>query len=285
MTYDYVHSANPPQDCAQYTDYTVRRGYTLYAIARRNNISLEELLKINPQIRNPHLINIGQTIKLKCSTDGDIQVQLQNGHVTLPNPEPVEETKPSEDVKMSSGFRQDVPLDIPVDIAEYQLNRNNYQVFFHPILKEITITGGFMEPYGHSRKRAMRAIFRNRQIRHLPPANRNIGIDYVANSGKAIAWYGGVVVKQGMEGGYGRRIHVKLDIKYNYEGVFYEVFQAYAHLREIWVKAGQRIEQGVQIGLQGGSSSRSEIAYPVHIDLSTYIWMDGKSVQDRKSVV
>ena len=44
--------------------YMVQLGDTLYQIARRNNISLEDLLRKNPQIFNPNLIIPGQVINL-----------------------------------------------------------------------------------------------------------------------------------------------------------------------------------------------------------------------------
>jgi len=46
------------------TTYTVRNGDTLYMIARRYGISLEQLISANPQITNPNLIQIGQVINI-----------------------------------------------------------------------------------------------------------------------------------------------------------------------------------------------------------------------------
>ncbi|MEW6734458.1 MAG: SafA/ExsA family spore coat assembly protein [Acidobacteriota bacterium] len=44
--------------------YTVRSGDTLAEIANRNNISLDSLIKANPQIKNPSLIMPGQQINI-----------------------------------------------------------------------------------------------------------------------------------------------------------------------------------------------------------------------------
>ena len=44
--------------------YTVVRGDTLWGIATRNSMSLAELLALNPQIRNPNLIYVGDTVYL-----------------------------------------------------------------------------------------------------------------------------------------------------------------------------------------------------------------------------
>ena len=45
--------------------YTVKKGDTLGAIARQFNISLNKLLGLNPDIKNPNLIQIGQKIRVK----------------------------------------------------------------------------------------------------------------------------------------------------------------------------------------------------------------------------
>jgi N-acetylmuramoyl-L-alanine amidase len=42
--------------------YTVQSGDTMTKIARENQITLQELSKLNPQIQNLDLINVGQTI-------------------------------------------------------------------------------------------------------------------------------------------------------------------------------------------------------------------------------
>jgi uncharacterized YkwD family protein len=44
--------------------YTVQRGDTMYAIAKRFEISYSELLKANPSIKNPAMIYVGQKITI-----------------------------------------------------------------------------------------------------------------------------------------------------------------------------------------------------------------------------
>lgn len=46
------------------TKYTVAKGDTLSAIAKKYGITLQELLKANPQIKNPNLIKVGQVINI-----------------------------------------------------------------------------------------------------------------------------------------------------------------------------------------------------------------------------
>lgn len=49
----------------EYDTYTVKKGDTMYAIAKAHGIALEQLIAINPQIENPSLIFVGQIINLK----------------------------------------------------------------------------------------------------------------------------------------------------------------------------------------------------------------------------
>jgi LysM repeat protein len=226
--------------------YVVRRGDTLSAIADRHDMTLAELLALNPDIADPDQIFVGQQIKVE--RDGNF---------------------------ITGKSRK---LNLPITIAEFQLNANNYQRFAHSLLGNITITGGFMEPNGHSQKPEMKAIFLSGELKTLAPANRNIGIDYYVENGEVKAWYGGIITKAGREGGYGRRVHIQLDVTYRYQGKDYQVYQAYAHNQEIEVSVGQEITQGQQIAIMGGSGI-GENDYPPHVDLSTYLFIGGVLVQ------
>lgn len=52
-----------PKETAIY--YTVKAGDTLTAIARRNGTTVLAILKLNPDIKNPNVIRIGQKIRVK----------------------------------------------------------------------------------------------------------------------------------------------------------------------------------------------------------------------------
>jgi len=58
--------------------YTVRAGDTLYGIARRYGVTVNEILAINPQITNPSQIYPGQVINIPVSGKTTIQV---NGYI------------------------------------------------------------------------------------------------------------------------------------------------------------------------------------------------------------
>ncbi len=238
--------------------YIVQPGDTLSAIAERHDMTLDALLALNPSIQDPNRIFPGQRITV-ARVEGDEKL------IMTISP----------------------PLNLPIMIAEYQLDPSNYQIFSHPRLGKITITGGYMEPYGHFPKSEQKAIFLDGTLKTLPADRRdggrndgrNIGIDYVVSDRKVKAWYGGTVTKRGQEGGYGRRVHIQLDVTYEFQGKKYQVYQAFAHLQEILVSVGQVVGQGERIGTMGGSGASSDHDYPLHVDLSTYIFINGTLVQ------
>lgn len=103
--------------------YIVQPDETLSSIANRHDVTLDALLELNPSIHNPNVIFPGQRITV-ARVEGD-------------------------DDFIATTSR---PLNFPITIAEHQLRRGNYQEFFHSLLGSITITGGYMEPEGHSGK-------------------------------------------------------------------------------------------------------------------------------------
>ena len=44
--------------------YTVRKGDTLWGIAQKFGVSLETLVALNPQIKNPNLILVGEKMRV-----------------------------------------------------------------------------------------------------------------------------------------------------------------------------------------------------------------------------
>jgi murein DD-endopeptidase MepM/ murein hydrolase activator NlpD len=230
--------------------YIVQPGDTLSAIADRHDMTLDALQALNPSIQNPNLIFPGQRITV-ARVEGD------------------------DDWLVTTSRR----LKLPITIAEHQLDPSNYQEFSDSLLGSITITGGYMEPNGHSLKPEQKAIFLDGTLKTLSPAHRNIGIDYVVSDRKVKAWYGGTVTKRGREGGYGRRVHIQLDVTYEFQGKKYQVYQAFAHLQEILVSVGQVVGQGERIAIMGGSGASSDHDYPLHVDLSTYLFIKGNLVQ------
>lgn len=280
--------------------YTVQPGDTLSEIAQRFSMTLQQLLDLNSDIPNPNIIVPGQIIKITqdglrsgasriyvvqsgdtlseiAQRFGTTLQQLRNLNPGITDPNRIfpgqQIIVSGEGGNIATGTSRS--LNLSITIAEHQLDPSIYQRFSHPILGSITVTGGFMEPHGHSLKPAMKAIFLDGSLRDLPPSRRNIGIDYVVSDSKVKAWVGGTVIRAGREGGYGRRIHIQLNATYEFQGRRYQVYQAYAHNQSILVSVGQNIEQGQQIAVMGGSGSSSDNDYPPHVDFDTYFNLDG----------
>ena len=50
------------------TTYTIKRGDTLYLVARKHDISYNQLMQMNPQIRNANRLSVGQAINVPSAT-------------------------------------------------------------------------------------------------------------------------------------------------------------------------------------------------------------------------
>jgi len=137
-----------------------------------------------------------------------------------------------------------------------------------------------MEPRGHGYKGAVRkAIRRDGSMISVGPGNYNIGFDYSKGFGTTVTcMYSGVVTKAGREGGYGYRIHVKLDIPFVYQGKTHTCYQAYAHCSKLLKTVGQRVAQGETIAIEAGHGSRGPRDYGSHVDLDTYCTIKGQKI-------
>ncbi|MCF7898840.1 MAG: LysM peptidoglycan-binding domain-containing protein [Candidatus Pacebacteria bacterium] len=60
------------------TDYTVSKGDTLSSIAKRNNTTINKLMELNPNIKNPNLIYAGKTLTLPENLAEDGQEDFSN---------------------------------------------------------------------------------------------------------------------------------------------------------------------------------------------------------------
>ena len=70
-----VERINPPPYC-QGQLYTVKAGDTLYLIGQRFELTVQQILRVNPQIRNPNVIYVGQVICIPTAVqpDGHLRV-------------------------------------------------------------------------------------------------------------------------------------------------------------------------------------------------------------------
>lgn len=173
----------------------------------------------------------------------------------------------------------DIPVLFDKPIPEHQVSAP-YATYSHPVMGTITITAGFMEPCGHGFKSAPRkAIHADGSLRIIPPGHYNIGIDYSRGFGSPVTcMYSGTVVQAGFEGGYGHRLHVRLDRPFVQNGTSHVCFQAYAHCLRLLKAVGQRVSQGEAIAIEAGHGSCGPHDYGSHVDLDTYCVIDGETV-------
>lgn len=158
----------------------------------------------------------------------------------------------------------------------------------------ITMTGGFMEPYGHGRKSFTTYYLDSQNPNPNKPAARapgkyNIGIDYVVGGNKMVTpLYGGKVVPPtGLNGGYGNSVTIETNQSYEYNGQRYPIYNTYSHLASIsnGIQVGATVTRNTYLGKMGGTGTGGKNVYPEHVDLQSYIIVDGKKVQISPNLV
>jgi len=84
--------------------YKVKAGDNLSKVAKRYGISLAQLLKANPQIKNPNKIKVGQAINLPdTSTDNTQPLPSNYVPATQPTPKTTTDTPPAAPVGAAAG--------------------------------------------------------------------------------------------------------------------------------------------------------------------------------------
>ena len=58
--------------------HMVKKGDSLYAIAQKYNVSLEELLQANPEITNPDVVEVGMKVKVPMPAVPTYEVMHQH---------------------------------------------------------------------------------------------------------------------------------------------------------------------------------------------------------------
>ena len=115
------------------------------------------------------------------------------------------------------------------------------------------------------------------QVQTVPAGHHNLGFDYVIENEpdeEIRAWYGGLVTFSGLSGGYGNRIIIETDVRYNYQGDDYAVYTAYGHNDQNLVSTGEIVQARDVIGEMGGTGTGGQDVYPQHVDLRTWIMVN-----------
>lgn len=174
----------------------------------------------------------------------------------------------------------------PGELADLQLSRPvvertyltpaTYPTIDSPVIGRIIQTEGFMALGGpHSFKGERYAIFSDDPTRvvTLPPSHGEVGIDYWVPDAQIRSWFSGVVeqvIPTAQSGGYGNMAILRSDQTFTYNGREYPVFHHYAHANSISVQAGQRVEAGQIIGVQGNTGA----SFGDHVDFRSWIVLE-----------
>jgi spore coat assembly protein SafA len=75
-------------------NYTIQSGDTMSRIAETHGVSLQELIKANPQISNPSLIKPGQAVKIPSGQVGHLRPDNRASRQILSKRSPIAGYRP-----------------------------------------------------------------------------------------------------------------------------------------------------------------------------------------------
>lgn len=78
--------SRPTLNCPNGTVYVIKPGDNLYAIAARYNVTLDEILRANPQLTNPGQLTVGTNICIPAPTPGPARFGCTIMRSTTPSP-------------------------------------------------------------------------------------------------------------------------------------------------------------------------------------------------------
>jgi len=254
----------------QATIIEVQKGDNLWNIAKANEISIEELEGLNPEI-NPEKIYPGDKLVVKPFKPVlDVIIELEN---TVVQSIPFKVTQEKDNgmyrnqkktIKEGTEGEKEVTYSI--------ILTNGYQasldIIDEKILKEpvnavvkigtkTTVSRGGSVNYGVVQGKRISSSFGSRIHPITGKRSYHDGVDIAATHGNGVyAYSNGRVVSAGYNGGYGNNIVVD-----HGNGLK----TRYAHLSVISVKAGQKVETGQRIGSVGstGTSTGSHLHFEV----------------------
>lgn len=245
--------------------YTIVSGDNLWTIAKKNSMSVEELMQINPDITEETLLQIGQQLNIKVDKPAvSVQVIEEYQKTEEFQPEPIVTEDPDQYVtyrkKVSSGKK-----------GKREITLNN--IYVDGLLQETITKETKVIEEGESERiivgtkklppKAATGKFRR-------PASGNLtsgfgyrwgtmhnGIDIANSYGTSIyASDGGVVTCAGWQGGYGNLVIID-------HGNGFKTY--YGHASKVLVKTGQKVGKGEKIALMGstGNSTGSHVHFEI----------------------
>jgi lipoprotein NlpD len=236
--------------------YTVRKGDTLFSIARELGVDYRELAAWN-QLESPSLIKVGQVLRLTAATAeaGTMPPTQPVVVATLP---PVQPVVPAAAQPVSAAPAPEPvikPIPAPPLISEPQAVKRSYtaQTLIEMPSRPPVAQPGVPAADNGSKTRVVEGISwtwpaQGKLLGEFSETGNNKGVDIGGEAGQPVlAASGGKVVYSGSGlRGYGKLIIIRHSETY---------LSAYAHNREILVKEGETVSQGQKIGEMGDTDS------------------------------
>jgi len=248
----------------------VQKGDNLWNISKKNEISVEEIEALNPEI-DPDKIFPGDKLVIKPFNPVlDVIIELEN---TVVESIPFKVTQ-EKDSSMYTNQRKTIKegSEGEKEVTYSIVLTNGYQSSLHiineKILKEptnavvkvgtkTTVSRGGRVNYGVVQGKRITSSYGSRIHPITGRRSFHDGVDIAAAYGTAVyAYSSGRVVEAGWNGGYG--YNIVLDHGNGLK-------TRYAHLSKISVKYGQKVETGQRIGSVGstGNSTGSHLHFEV----------------------
>jgi len=247
--------------------YQVKKGDTLWDIARKNGLDLATLLELNREIE-PCFLQVGQEIKL-AKQEPVLNVISRYEVVVMQDiPYPVIE---KEDTNLDYGEIRVVQQGVPgqMEITYRILERNGKRVDKYPVKQlikreprpKIIATGSEMVLASRSGRSKFRPVKgRISSGFGMRYGYMHSGVDFAAPHGSpVVAMAAGTVEFAGYRGGYG----LVIDIDHGNGMV-----TRYAHLSSVTVSAGEKVSGGELIGRVGatGNATGPHLHFEVRIN-------------------
>ncbi|OLO42422.1 hypothetical protein BTR23_02745 [Alkalihalophilus pseudofirmus] len=246
--------------------YTVAPGDVLGSIASDHDLNTEELLKLNPEITQDSLLQIGQKVNVTAYKP-IVTVQVEK--LSKEQEEITFQTETKEDSSMWKGDTKIAQEGKPGKrIVSYEITQQNGQTIKQTVVNEEVIeeavnrvvikgtkqstsrgtgslgwpaVGGYISSYQGNRWGRF-----HKGIDIARPSNYNI-----------LAADNGTVISAGWQGGYGNTIRI------NHNN---GIETLYAHLESIDVRVGQTVAKGQKIGIMGTTGNSTGI----HLHFEVY---------------